>query len=236
MTVYIRPEDRDTRYPLWYVLYKVRVPYIQSMTVEELSQRGIYTSGIGAYDHATAWEPRLMSVPIVRIIELWHNGANVYIVDIEKHCRPIYEAVQKHLEAWAHYKSSAYNLNNYPEEDLKIMDDFNNVMYEHAKWVESKRTWDGLISNRNVRASIATISDLWDKNAKIRREEEDKKRGSVENRRYNSKRGDLKFSSDPVTHRKLLEEVADMSHAGKPAVDIHPKRTSWSDLIEQYGR
>lgn len=236
MTVYIRPENRDTRYPLWHIPYQVRVPYIQTLTVEELAEKGIYTSGVAAYDHATAWEPRLISISVVKMIMLWNQGANIYIVDMENCCRQIYEDIQKHLEAWVAHINTSYNLRTYPEEDLKLMDQFNTVMYEHAKWVDRKKTWDGLIANRkSTTVSIATFNDFFNKRDKERQEEIRKRDGAFGAGRFQSKRG-LQFIGDPNTRREEINRYSDMSHAGRDAPDLSGPRMTWQDLLERRGR
>lgn len=233
MTIYIRPENRDTRYNLWHVLYQCRVPYIQSMSVEELAQKGMHVTGIAAYDHATAWEPRLISIPVVRMIELWHSGANVYLVNADQHVRQIYEDIQKHLAAWTQHINQTYNIRHIPEEDLKLMDEFNSVMWEHAKWVDKKVTWDGMLASRAV-PSIASFSSFWEKRDKLANEESAKKANMVGGR-FTSKRG-LEFIPDPETHLAELKRVGSISHIGQEAPDIHPARTTWADLMNQYSR
>ena len=52
---YIRPENRDTRYALWFDRYQCRVPYIQTLSIDELSENGLPTSGDIHHDHAMQW-------------------------------------------------------------------------------------------------------------------------------------------------------------------------------------
>lgn len=234
MTVYIRPSERDTRYALWHIPYQCRVPYIQSMSIEELSRKGIYVSGVPAYDHATAWEPRLMSLSVVRMVEMWHNGANIHLVDADKHVRTIYEDIQKHLSAWTEHLNVTYNVRNYPEEELKLLDDFNAMMYEHAKWIDKKTTWDGLLTSRAAVPSIATFSAFWEKRDKIKAEEE-RTAPSRMGERYKTKSG-LEFIADPASKAAEVARLSSMDHAGKEAIDVHPARTSWSELMDQYKR
>ncbi len=204
------------------------------MSIDELGKKGIYVSGVAAYDHATAWEPRLMSISVVRMTELWHGGANIHLVDADKYVRQIYEDIQKHLNAWTEHLNTTYNVRNYPEEDLKILDDFNSMMYEHAKWIDKKTTWDGMLASRNNIPSIATFSNFWEKRDKLKTEEE-RQAGSRMGGRYKTKSG-LEFISDPATQAAEVQRLSDMDHTGKEALDIHPARTTWSDLMDQYKR
>ena len=99
MSTYIHPNNRDTRYPLWFDRYRCRVPFIQTLSIEELEQNGLPSSGDRYHDHAMQWEPRLMSIPIVRMAELWASGANISLVD-SKDSPQIYKAISAHLFAW----------------------------------------------------------------------------------------------------------------------------------------
>lgn len=128
---YIKPANRDTRYPLWFVRYPCRVPYIQLKTIEELEQDGLPTSGDIHHDHAMQWEPRLVSIPIVRMAVLWSNGANVSLVN-KADAPKIFEAISAHLHAWKDHIANSYNPNKPPYEDLLVLDQFANVVYDKA--------------------------------------------------------------------------------------------------------
>ena len=129
---YIPPSQRDTRYALWFIRYQCRVPYIQTKTIEELEEHGLPTSGDRHHDHAMQWEPILMSLPIHRMAELWHNGANIALVN-QKDAQPIFEAMSAHLHAWKDHMLNSYHPTTPPYDDLLILDGFASIVYEHAK-------------------------------------------------------------------------------------------------------
>lgn len=130
---YIKPENRDTRYPLWFTRYQCRVPFIQTLTVDELSENGMPTSGDPHHDHAMQWEPRLISIPIVRMAMLWSDGANVALVN-RTDAPKIYQAISAHLHAWKEHMTQSYHAVKPPFEDLLLLDQFANIIYEHAKF------------------------------------------------------------------------------------------------------
>lgn len=134
---YIRPENRDTRYALWYERYQCRVPYIQTLSVEELEEHGLPTAGDPHHDHAMQWEPILISIPIHRMAELWSSGANIALVN-KSDAPKIYEAISAHLFAWKNHIENSYHPTQPPIEDLLVLDQFANIIYEHAKYAYDK--------------------------------------------------------------------------------------------------
>lgn len=132
MSVYIPPENRDTRWPLWFIHYQCRVPYVQMLSPEDLANDGLPTSGDPHHDHAMQWEPRLVGLPVHRMAELWNTGACVALVNA-KDAYTIYNDIEKHLIAWKNKIEAQYNPGFVPEEDLLLLDRFATSMYEHAK-------------------------------------------------------------------------------------------------------
>lgn len=171
---YIRPENRDSRYPLWFVRYECRIPYIQTVSLDELTNDGLPTSGDIHHDHAMQWEPRYISIPIVRMAELWSEGANISLI---KHtdAPKIYQAISAHLHAWKQHIADSYHPNNPPFEDLLMLDQFANIVYEHAKFAYDRTFVEKhfkLSSNTAIgrRAMLSSMSRIDDR----RREDADK--------------------------------------------------------------
>lgn len=128
---YIPPENRDTRYALWHVRYKVRVPYISTISADDLERDGMYTSGDPHHDHAMQWEPKLCELPIHRIAELYGQGANVSLVN-RKDVAEIYKAITLHLTAWRYHIHDAFHPVTPPIDDLLLLDQLAAVIYPHA--------------------------------------------------------------------------------------------------------
>lgn len=128
---YIPPENRDTRYALWHVRYKVRVPYISTLNADDLEQYGMYTSGDKHHDHAMQWEPKLCELPIHRIAELYGQGANVSLVN-RSDTAEMYKAITLHLQAWRNYLTDTFHPVNPPTDDLLLLDQLAGILYPHA--------------------------------------------------------------------------------------------------------
>lgn len=131
--MYIKPENRDTRYALWFERYECRVPFIQTLNIDELVEHGLPTSGDPHHDHAMQWEPRYLSLPIHRMAELWSNGANISLVK-QADAPKIYQAISAHLHAWKDHIAQSYHPAKPPYDDLLVLDQFANIIYEHAKF------------------------------------------------------------------------------------------------------
>ncbi|BAW19206.1 hypothetical protein [Ralstonia phage RP31] len=172
MSGYIRPENRDTRYALWHVRYQCRVPYIQTLNIDELEAWGLPTSGDVHHDHAMQWEPRLISIPIHRMADLWSGGANVSLVN-RADAPKIYEAISAHLFAWKNHIENSYHPTKPPYEDLLVLDQFANIIYEHAKFAYDKNFVDkhfrissrGAIGRRAMLNSMTRIDERRRENA-----------------------------------------------------------------------
>lgn len=169
---YIRPENRDTRYALWFERYQCRVPYIQTLSIEELEENGLPTSGDRHHDHAAQWEPRLLSLPIHRMAELWNAGANISLVR-RSDAPKIYQAISAHLQAWRDHITTSYHPTKPPYDDLLVLDQFANIIYEHAKFAYDtefvqkhfKISPTGAIGRRAMLAQLMRADDRRRENA-----------------------------------------------------------------------
>lgn len=131
---YIPPHKRDTRYGLWYQLYKVRVANIQTRSVEDVVENGFYTSGEEDFDFMANWTREVRMINVVRMVTLWNQKANIFLTD-EKDSKRIYDDISKHLTAWRIFLTGNYNsLTKPPVDDLLLLDQFASMIYEHAKW------------------------------------------------------------------------------------------------------
>lgn len=220
---YIRPENRDTRYPLWFVRYECRAPYIQTLDVEELERDGLPTSGDIHHDHAMQWEPRLLSIPIVRMAELWNTGANVALVK-RSDAPKIYEAITNHLLAWRHHIENAYHPRTPPYEDLLVLDQFANIIYDHAKFA-----YDQTFINKHFKISKSSaIGRRAMLNAMTRideRRRDNAERGILETRNIEFIEAAPKYRED--------DERPQIDYSGKSTVIDAPQRESLAKFFKK---
>lgn len=199
--MYIKPENRDTRYALWFERYQCRIPYIQTLSVDELVEHGLPTSGDPHHDHAMQWEPRLLSLPIHRMAELWSNGANIALVR-RADAPIIYKAISAHLFAWKEHIENSYHPTKPPYDDLLILDQFANIIYDHAKFAYDQNFVEKhfkLSSNTAIgrRAMLNMMSRVEDR----RRENADK--GVLQLRNIDYREATPKY--DPEAEREFID-------------------------------
>lgn len=150
---YIPPKERDTRYPLWYVLYECRVPWHQMRTIEEIEMFGTPSNGTRERDMDMLNENRDISIPIVRMAELYGQGATVFLVHQNK-TKEIYEVISDHLKAWKTRLEWQFNAGDVPIDDLQLLDRFANSVYEHAKYQLSDGYVQGLFSRHHSQHGV----------------------------------------------------------------------------------
>jgi hypothetical protein len=220
---YIPEKNRDTRYPLWFVRYQCRIPYIQTKTLEDLEQNGLPTSGDIHHDHAMQWEPRLMSLPIHRMAELWSLGANISLVN-PKDAEPIFQAISAHLHAWKDHILHAYNPSTPPYDDLLTLDNFANVVYQHAKFAYDRNFVDQhfKISSSTAigrRAMLASMSRI------VARREKDAEEGVLRLRNIDYQDVMPRYDADA--------EIKFIDYSGKNRDVDAPERKSMAGFFKK---
>lgn len=220
---YIPERNRDTRYALWFDRYQCRVPYIQTLSIEELSENGLPTSGDIHHDHAMQWEPRLISLPIHRIAELWNEGANISLVK-RTDAPKIFDAISKHLHAWKDHIANSYHPSAPPYDDLLLLDQFANVIYEHAKFAYDrsfiekhfKLSSSTAIGRRAMLSAMSRIDD---------RRRDNAEKGILEVRNIDFREATPKYN--PNVERKFVD------YSGKDKVIDAPVRQGLGSFFKK---
>lgn len=154
----------DKRPPAWFIwneLYQVSIPYIQMLSMEELEEYGMPASGDPYYDYGTANELRMIMIPISQMVIYFSKGVQLYVVNKDDTKR-IYERISDHLNAWKANLEHSLNIGDAPFEDLKLMDQFANVVYEHAKYQFTDDTISSFLARR-VDARSTQLHDMIDR-------------------------------------------------------------------------
>ena len=154
-------EQRGTAWRIWNELYQVMIPYIQMLSIEELKQYGMPTTGDPGYDYGTANEMRLIMIPISEMVEYFSKGVQVSIVN-KNDVKTIYERISDHLNEWKKNLETSLNIGSAPLEDLKLMDRFANAVYEHAKYQFTDDTIASFMARR-MDTRHADLNDMIDR-------------------------------------------------------------------------
>lgn len=122
--------------PLLTLYYTIRIPYLQSTSIEYMRQIGTYSSGDKDIDKAliNQWITTMMTIS--KMVEYYQNGVQIRIVK-ESDVVEIYNYVNDFLYAWVDHMNNAFH-NSAPVEQLMAMERFANDIYDHAKYTPSK--------------------------------------------------------------------------------------------------
>lgn len=137
-------EPIDTTVKLWEWYFKVRVPYLQSRSIEELRLTGTVISGNKDVDADIKNQWLTTMMPIAYMVELYQKNIPVKVVDI-KDTKIIYDYISEHLHAWKQQLYQGINVGAAPVNDLIAMDEFANLVYAHAKHQFTRDMADNLM-------------------------------------------------------------------------------------------
>jgi len=128
------PEGKRT--PDWYIFnpkFRATVPYIHSMSADYVKQFGTPTSGDRADDRAMLNERIDTMMTIDEMVEYYRKGV-VVGVKLRDDVIKIYQHVTNYLVHWNRILTTQINILDAPFEDLELMNQFADAVYDHAKW------------------------------------------------------------------------------------------------------
>jgi hypothetical protein len=143
--MYVPEKDRTTIWYLKYKLFRCTVPQLRSRSIAEIELFGTLVSGDARYDRENATAMNTVMISIEKMLEYHVAGVPVAVARRED-TKIIYEYIKNHLEAWAEVFRNTVNRQLVPVEDLILLDELANKVYEHArhhfdrKWVEGIMT------------------------------------------------------------------------------------------------
>ncbi len=123
---------KDTTGPLWDMLYKVSVPYLLSRTEQELETYGTVLSGNQYIDADVSKDMMITMKSISELAEYYREGIPIGLINKDD-AEPIYNAIQDHLLAWKTQLNVGINIGDAPVEDLVLLDEFANSVFDVAK-------------------------------------------------------------------------------------------------------
>ena len=135
----------DTTVKLWEYFYKVRVPYLQSRTVEDIRTFGTNISGIKVIDDAKMTELITVMLTISQMLEYYKEAVPIRIVSYSD-VKEIYQAISEHIMAWKQRLEKGINIGDAPIDDLILLDQFANSVYDHAKYQFTAETVSSLMA------------------------------------------------------------------------------------------
>ena len=132
---WLPPNERDTRYNIWYKKYKCRLRLIETKSIDELREFGMPTVFDKDYDSTTANEMVIRMLTINEMVEYYKKNVTIYVVNYND-TKLIYEDIMLHLRAWKEYlDTTLMSSGDAPVEDLILLDKFANIVYKHAVYL-----------------------------------------------------------------------------------------------------
>lgn len=156
---WIPEEQRDTRWYIWHQRFQVRVPFIQTLSVEYIQKFGMPTTGDSQHDRSTANESVIRMLTIAEMVEYFSRGVTIAVCNV-KDTKKIYEHITDHLMAWKKELEESIHVRNAPLEDLKRLDKLAHAVYAHAKPQFTSEVVESIINRRIAGASRVPLSRL----------------------------------------------------------------------------
>jgi len=122
----------DTTEHIWDYLYKIQVPFLQSRSDGELEKYGTYLSGNEDVDTDIGLDMMTTMKSIAQMIVYYKEGVSIGLINVND-SKSIYDAIQRHLEAWSEQLEVGINIGDAPIDDLIIMDEFANNVFDVSK-------------------------------------------------------------------------------------------------------
>ena len=162
-TGWIPKEQRGTEWYLFNSLFKCRVPFQQSRSIENIKHYGTPSSGDMSRDKETASELVMRMLTIDQMLTYYKNGVPITVVD-RKDTKAIYDIIHNHLLAWKNIFHNSLNPGDTQLlQDLVDLDAFANVVYAHAKFEMTKEFVDSVLAKRLGGAMRVTRGNLFNK-------------------------------------------------------------------------
>jgi hypothetical protein len=135
----------DTTKNIWEYLFMVRVPLLQSVSIEQLKKTGVRISGNKTDDINIKNEWLTSYMPISQMVDYHREGTLIRVVN-QSDLPVMYDFISRHLSAWKEQLEYGINIGNAPIDDLVAMDAFATAVYEHAVHQFSRMEADSLIA------------------------------------------------------------------------------------------
>ena len=122
----------DTTAEIFDRRYLVRVPELFMRSRADMALYGTPITGYKAIDNDLPNRTITTYMSIADMVDRFRDGAVISVVNYDD-IQPIYESIVRHLTAWKNTIEIAINMNDPPIDDLLVMDEFAEVLFQHAR-------------------------------------------------------------------------------------------------------
>lgn len=141
-------------------IYRVRIPYLQSRHPEDIKKHGVVLSGVPSIDKDIINQWVTVMIPVKTMLDYHKNFVPIKIPDPED-VKQIYDNVQNYIFAWRNKLQYSINNGVAPIEDLILMDEFANKIYNHAKYEYNTEALNSLAVNELTRAMPINANNIF---------------------------------------------------------------------------
>lgn len=149
----------DPRYPIWGRIFQCRMPPIAHYSMQYLERYGLHSSGNDDIDRAMALKPVLCYITINAMVEYYHQSGTVRIVK-QADVKTIYEICQDYIFDWADIMRHGTLALNVPFNDLIMIDEFSEAVYQYAQF-EYGKEFARTFVNEEVQNNIKNFNDMF---------------------------------------------------------------------------
>ncbi len=203
MTQQEKPIPRDES-GLFDEYFKVRYPYLQSRSIDDLRKYGYRVSGVEELDRNLDKQEITTELTINQMFEKYRAGVSISVINF-KDTKRIYEIIHAHLTAAAEYLHGGVNVGKIPIEDLIELDIFAGVVYREARYVFNVKAREDVLSKNFMGVQTINFANI------LNRAPPDR----------------------AVVDRKHSDGVEVTTHGSKSDQPKAPERHSYREIFEQ---
>lgn len=145
-------------------LYKVRLPYLRSRTEAEMRLYGTTLSGVKAIDNDIINQDMTTWISISDMLEYYKKGVEIKITAVVD-TKSIYDTISEYINYWKVKLERGVNLGSAPIEDLIALDEFANLVYDHAKYQFTREVAQSFMARQLTSNQFVNASNLFNNRA-----------------------------------------------------------------------
>jgi len=146
-------------------LFKVTVPVVSTMSIEEIRAYGVYQSGNKDVDKAMNSNTVNVMITTKAILEYFKQGVTIRLPK-PNDVKEIYIVIQNYLNAWRNTLENGINLIEAPTEDLIELDTLAEEVFSRAKWYFNSNETASALSIYFNSVNRTTVNNFFDNSVK----------------------------------------------------------------------
>lgn len=146
-------------------LFKVTVPVVSTMSIEEIRAYGVYQSGNKDVDKSMNSNTVNVMITTKAILEYFKQGVTIRLPK-PNDVKEIYIVIQNYLNAWRNTLENGINLIEAPTEDLIELDTLAEEVFSRAKWYFNSNETASALSIYFNSVNRTTVNNFFDNSVK----------------------------------------------------------------------